>query len=288
MNRIVILLSFATVVLAGGLGYILHGKLSESERYLADRKVLISHLDARQNEVLAKDAALADLDRKIAELTKTLAETRVDLDTAHQKIKEYETISDVGRLAKLKKEEDLRQSKTSVPAPAVVVTTNSQGHEVRQIIFDPLPARTGKPLLSHAEFLNVDGRRLFFKYAGGGGSFDVDQLHLGVLAHLGIDPDEAKQQQQKLDAQRNYDETIRIKNAQARIATRLDQMNKQRETDARIAAEKAKESAAKADAERARQEAEAAKRQADATAIPTRNGNVIFLNQPPGTPRINP
>jgi hypothetical protein len=281
MTKAIIVFNVIAVLAATALGFAFYGKRVAYDRVLARCEAAEIELAHRKADGDAKDAATVELQRQIKELTATFADSKSKLIAATDRLKSMDSAEKDKAAKQLKKEQDVAFAKSQVPAPVTISSTNDAGIVKKATVFPIVPGRNGQILASNAEFLSAEGKRVFFRFAAaGGGGFDVDNLHPGVLAHLSIDPDEAKEAQSKLDIQRAYEERLALQQAAARVAYYEKLNNDRRVADAKAAAQKAAQAQAQAEtdrvkrqAENERLQAEAAKKQADAALLQAGSAN---------------
>ncbi|HSH96185.1 MAG TPA: hypothetical protein VK968_18715, partial [Roseimicrobium sp.] len=173
------------------------------------------------------------LENKLNQLSTVLNQSTEQLKLANLKLKAYEakykSDSDSEQAAAAK-QATMEKAKTEVAAPTVSSSTASNGKEQKKITFAQLPSSKGAILATNIDFGDVYGRKLVFRPATGAPkSYDVDELHLGVLAHLNLDPDILKRDQSEIDQ--------RLKEQEA--AYRKD-LAERRAAEAKVAAERAK------------------------------------------------
>jgi len=126
-------------------------------------------------------AKARELESKVAELTRNLNRTTTQLNEAMARLSE--DAGEVRRAAAV--EEAMAQT----PAPRLL-TLGPEGSQVPH--FDELPAPSGQSLATDVRYHGIYGRRLVFRDAvNRPKAFDVEEVHPGVLAHLGIDVNDA-------------------------------------------------------------------------------------------------
>jgi hypothetical protein len=190
-----------------------------------------------------------------------------------------------------------------VPEPQVVTSVDRAGRPVQELVFPQLPGPDGRLLARDVRFRDRYGRRLVFGRTDGAPlAYDIDDVHPAVLVRLGIDADQARQDQYEIDQQKRLQAEAVQKATIVRQAAEMklrEQHEAARREQARLAEEQRK-----ADAERAfklqqleveRQKAEAALRNADAAILRALNPIPIYIdqrrlprttNQPPVAPGL--
>jgi hypothetical protein len=131
---------------------------------------------------------------KVAAQGTLLDGANVELESLRKAAKEREAASVLAATEPDPSKEDrtaeaeLERVKAEVIPPVVTVNRGATAY-----VFPQLKDAKGNVVLTNAEFGSLFGRRLAFRVAGGPRAFDVDELHPGVLAYLGIDPEATKQ-----------------------------------------------------------------------------------------------
>ena len=295
-KSVLIICSILVATLLGGLTV-----LSRVHRQQRD---LQAQLTTRTCEVTALKEALAttehtaqQMEEKLQRLTGVLLHSTAQLTDAR---------------AELERRVVVPQPVAAAPAPPppnplpTPLITGTKEEKNQRVIFPELRSKTGHLIARDQEFSSRFGRNLVFKDAAGARlRLDVDEVHYGILAILGIDLATAKQEQRDLDAKSAQFDTA-ARQAQVAYAAAMAQAAKeQKEREVQLAIETAKldEERRKAmQEENLRQQAVeadrlrslASLRNADAAyygalAQPTYFYNNNFNNfNPDGTPAANP
>jgi hypothetical protein len=177
MNKTIIgflVLSLLSVGLAAGL-LITHRQNAELTR----------RLSTLENGLLTQSKTVADqnalLESAAAALAEVVATTKQKENASNQPA--YETpVSSI----------PTKQAEEAVKAEIFPPTMSGDGGK-KTFLFPSLINTKKEVLLTNAEFRTLAGRRVTFRVAGGVRAFDVDELHLGILAYLDIDPGAVKQ-----------------------------------------------------------------------------------------------
>ncbi len=131
--------------------------------------------------------------------------------------------------------------------------------------------------MSNAEFRKPFGRKVVFKSGTDLASFDVDQLHPGVLLRLGIDSDKAKETQARMDAASKQWALASLASANAAAKNSADYAAQYQKHQEEIASKQAQ------DAETARQQAfqeNIQQQEADAESMRARAAMIEALTPP--------
>lgn len=122
-----------------------------------------------------------ELESKVEELTRNLKRTTTQLDEAMARLSEND--------GEAREAAALAEAMTQTPAPRLV-TLDSDERQVPH--FDELPAPSGQSLATDVRYHGIYGRRLVFRDVDNRPrAFDVEEVHPGVLGHLGIDLNDA-------------------------------------------------------------------------------------------------
>jgi len=171
-----------------------------------------------------------------------------------------------------------------VTAPAVRQIPS--GKMERKIFsFAQLPAVDGHTLMTSAEYRGTIGNRLMFSSVGAAArTFEYQELHPGVLAHLSLEPVELEAQQTALDEKKSQAEYAAQKAREARAAAEKkyqEALQAARIVQSRITADRKKieyeESLRLQALETERMKAEAAMLQAEAAMEKARNPQPVIL-----------
>jgi hypothetical protein len=193
-------------LLIAGMGTLLLRQHRFETAWQAERAAMKQELSAQQQQqaqtIAAQQTAAAE---QAARLREQLAAATNELVTAKLQVEAYEAKRELeaqALAAEAKKSADLNQLRSEVPAPIVTSSRNPAGKEQKTYTFPKLMAPGGNPLAADAEFRTQFGRRFVFR-AGSGRplAYDVDELHPGVLLHLGLNRDMALTAQTEIDRQ---------------------------------------------------------------------------------------
>lgn len=96
--------------------------------------------------------------------------------------------------------EVIEHLQAQVKTPVVATGQDAAGEETRSYIFPELVSPDGRLLGADMTFSRQYGSKLAFRPRSGAPvTFEVDELHPGILTHLGIDPYEAQRAQSEMD-----------------------------------------------------------------------------------------
>lgn len=226
-------------LLAASTGLLLHRQHKFETAWQTERAAMEQRLAEQQKEqskAAMEQKAVID---EAAKLQAQLITATNELVTAKLKVEAYEAKRQLelqAQAAEAKKVADLTQLKSEVPAPTIT-TQKSGGKEKTTYTFPKLLAPGGNPLATDAEFRTQFGRRFVFR-AGNGRpvAYDVDELHPGVLLHLGLSRESAITAQEEVDRQAQIAE----QKYRAQLAARAEAEKKNAELRAKMAVEYAK------------------------------------------------
>ena len=290
-KSVLIICSILVATLLGGLTVL--------TRVHRQQRELQSQLTTRTCEVTALKATLAttedtarQFEEKLQRLTGVLLESTRQLTEARAELERRVVVPEavVGT----------PPPPPANPLPTPIITGTKEEKNLR-VIFPELRSKTGHLIAKQQEFSSRFGRNLVFKDAAGTRlRLDVEEVHYGILAILGIDLAAAKQEQRDLDAKSAQFDTA-ARQAQASYAAAMAQAAKeQKEREVQLAIETAKldEERRKAmQEENLRQQAVeadrlrslASLRAADAAMYGALAQPTYFNNfNPDGTPNYNP
>ena len=227
--------------------------------------------------ITEQDASVVALEKQVDELTEVLTQSTEKLQQATAALSAPPparqapppmTAAEVSRL------------QSAVKEPTVTTETDLTGKESRKYVFPELIDPTGKTLASNMEYTQQYGSRVAFKSETGKPAiYEAEDLHPGILAHLGIDLYEAKRKQEELDDQRKkHKEIARLQQAARQKAQRLAAIEEAKRADARQK-EKFERDAKLAQIANDRLRAEAAMRQADAAIMESQRPPDIYYGQ---------
>ena len=169
---------------------VLTAKLKDAERLTQKHETSLSN----------KDDAIQRLTDKIHEMARVLTNTSARLNDATERIAAFEA-TEAARLAQSKAEIPKSTVRTCQP-PNLHVVTNTLGQIDKTIVFPALLNERGELLGTNLEYKRIHGSRLVFattdfKLL----AFDVEAVHHDVLDDLGINPNDAKGRQAKIESE---------------------------------------------------------------------------------------
>ncbi len=232
---------FIVVLLVAGMGTLLLRQQKFESAWQTERAAMEQRLAAQQQQQeAAHTAQKAAAAEQTAKLKEQLAAATNELATAQLKVEAYEAkraLEAQALAAEAKKTADLNQLKSEVPAPVVTTSLNPAGKEQKTYTFPKLMAPGGNPLATDAEFRSQFGRRFVFRSGNGRPlAYDVDELHPGILLHLGLNRDSALAAQTEIDRQVQLAE----QNYRAQQAAKAEAEKKAATQRAKLAVEYAK------------------------------------------------
>jgi len=173
------------------------------------------------------DDKTRELENKVARLSQDLTRATKQLDNALARLEA--TSAATAKNAAITE----AMTQVSAPEPGIAGPNGSRNPRFRELL-----SPSGEPIAFDLRFQGLYGRRLVFRDADNRPTaFDVEEVHPGVLGHLGIDLDEAR------DAGRRADEK-----RQARAAAAARRQEEKAAALARAAARNREAEAAAADA----------------------------------------
>lgn len=236
-NRLIIVI---VLILVAGMGFLFHRQQKFQSAWQAERAVWEDRLATQQQQQSQALTAQQTATEQAARLREQLATVTNELVTAKLKVEAYEAkrqLEAQAQAAESKKVADLEQLKAAVSAPAITTNRTPSGKEQRTYTFAKLPAPAGNTLATDAEFRTQFGRRFVFRSGTGRPlAYDVDELHPGVLLHLGLNRETALAAQSDIDRQLQIAE----QNRRAQLAARAEAEKKAAVQRAKMAVEYAK------------------------------------------------
>jgi hypothetical protein len=228
------------LLLVAGMGFILQRQQKFQSSWQSERAAWENRIATQQQQQTQALAAQKTASEQAARLQEQLASVTNELVTARLKVEAYEAkrqLEAQAQAAESKKIADHDQLKAAVPAPTVVTNRTSTGKEQRTYTFAKLLAPGGNTLATDTEFRTQFGRRFVFRSGTGRPlAYDVDELHPGVLIHLGLNRETALAAQSDIDRQLQIAE----QNRRAQLAARAEAEKKAAEQRAKMAVEYAK------------------------------------------------
>ena len=215
------------------------GGLTARSRVHRQQRETQAQLAARAGDVAALKAALAagedtarQLEEKLQRLTGVLLQSTAQLTDARAELERRVVVPQPVAAAPA--------APPPNPLPTPLITGTKEEKNLR-VIFPELRSKTGQLIAKDQEFSSQFGRNLVFKDAAGTRlRLDVEEVHYGILATLGIDLATAKQEQRDLDA-KSAQYNVAAKQAQASYAAAMAQAAKeQKEREVQLAIETAK------------------------------------------------
>lgn len=146
-------------------------------------------------------AAVSGLEAQIVELTETLSLSTEKLQQATEALSMRQPALEERQPAPLTPEE-IQALQAAVKQPSVRIETDSAGGENKTYTFPELIDPAGKVLATNMVFSRLYGTKLAFRNAAGApASYEAKELHVGILAHLGIDLYDAQRKQKEWEEQ---------------------------------------------------------------------------------------
>ncbi|MCD6052527.1 MAG: hypothetical protein K0Q55_3945 [Verrucomicrobia bacterium] len=236
-NKLIIVIA---LLLVAGMGFLLQRQQKLQSAWQSERAKWEDRIAMQQLQQAQAQTAQKSVTEQMTRLQEQLALATNDLTTAKLKVKAYEAkrqLEAEAQAMETKKVADLTQLKAEVPLPKVAISQSTTGKEQRVYTFPKLTGKGGNTLATDAEFRMQFGRRFVFR-AGSGQpvAYDVDELHPGVLLHLGLNREAALAAQQEIDRQAQ----IAAQKHRAQLAARAEADKQAAEQRARLAVEFAK------------------------------------------------
>ncbi|MGV3755310.1 MAG: hypothetical protein ACO1QS_08005 [Verrucomicrobiota bacterium] len=236
-NKLTIVIA---LLLVAGMGFLFHRQQKFQSAWQSERAAWEDRLATQQQQQTQALTAQQTATEQAARLQEQLATVTNELVTAKLQVEAYEAkrqLEAQAHAAESKKVADLEQLKAAVPAPTVTTNRTPAGKEQRNYTFAKLLAPGGNTLATEAEFRTQFGRRFVFR-AGANRplAYDVDELHPGVLLHLGLNREAALSAQSDIDRQAQLAE----QKYRAQLAARAEAEKKMAEQRAKMAVEYAK------------------------------------------------
>ncbi|MEW6301831.1 MAG: hypothetical protein AB1705_00055 [Verrucomicrobiota bacterium] len=255
MNRAAVIFGVLLVLVTAGLAYVIHTQDKAHAALAAQLAAAQTSNVQFQQELAAREAATKEQAARLTALTEMLTETTAKLNVTSARLADYKKHADqvaAEEAAAAKKEADLLAKKDEVPAPSITVTTDRSGRQTQTYVFPKLLGPGGQVLAAEAEFGSAYGRRFVFRREGAAPlAFDVDELHPGVLLHLGLKPEAVKQAAAELEQKNRLQEAIYYQKLAARRAAEQKAASEQAKFQLELA--KLQEESRKAQAEEALQ-----------------------------------
>lgn len=207
---------------------------------MTERALLHDQTAMQKQQQAQAEAAQKQATERASHLQEQLAAATNELESARLKVEAYEAkrqIEAQALAAEVKKNSDLSALKAEVPEPKTVTTATSGKKEQKILTFPKLMGPGGKILATDAEFRTQFGRRFVFKSSEGRAvAYDVDELHPGVLLHLGLNREASVAAQSEIDRQAQVAE----QKYRANLAARAEVEKKNAEIRAKMMVEYAK------------------------------------------------
>jgi hypothetical protein len=181
-NSLSTLCSLGIVVLLFGCSH----DSQQTLKNLADAKQSNEQLMA---QVTSQASEIADLKANLDTKTAALSKANIFIAQAKSLIADYQKQSEQKQQAQAE-----AASREQLMAEVIAIRKGDA------IVFPQLLSASGKVLMADAEFRKPFGRKVIFKNGDTLETFDVDELHPGVLLRLGIDASAAKANQVARDA----------------------------------------------------------------------------------------
>jgi len=148
-----------------------------------------------------RDSTVSELETQIQELTETLSLSTEKLQQATEALATRRAAAVETQPAPPSPAE-MRALQAAVKQPAVEVKTDTAGGETRIYTFPELIDPAGKVVATDMEFSRLYGTKLAFRNSSGAPvSYEAEELHAGILAHLGIDLYDAQRKQREWEEQ---------------------------------------------------------------------------------------
>lgn len=236
-NKLTIVIA---LLLVAGMGFLFHRQQKLQSAWQSERAAWEDRLATQQQQQTQALTAQKTATEQATRLQEQLATVTNELVTAKLQVEAYEAkrhLEAQAQAEESKKVADLDQLKAAVPAPTVTTNRTLTGKEQRTYTFAKLLAPGGNTLATEAEFRTQFGRRFVFR-AGANRplAYDVDELHPGVLLHLGLNREAALSAQSDIDRQAQLAE----QKYRAQLAARAEAEKKMAEQRAKMAVEYAK------------------------------------------------
>ena len=239
-NKLTILLVLVAVALVAVLAMLWNRQQKQQAVWQAERGQLEDRVALQELQKAQALTAQKSASEKAAFLQEQLVLATNELATAKLKVEAYEAkrqLEAQAQAAETKKTSDVTQLKAEVPAPAVTTNLTAAGKPQKTYTFSKLIAPDGHALAAEAEFRTQFGRRFVFRSGAGRPiAYDVDELHPGVLLHLGLDREAALAAQAEIDRQAKVAE----QKHRAQLAARAEAEKQAAELRAKYAVEYAK------------------------------------------------
>jgi hypothetical protein len=175
MNMSKILLGITSAVAVAGIawgGYEHHGNGQISMKLAQNDSALSGQTAA----LTSKDTEIADLKATLDQVTGALTNSTARLANAKRKLADYKA-----QLATLQMSQSEKADRQKLAAEVPITRSGDT------VIFPRLLSPHGTTLMENAEFIRTFGRKLIFKKDLEYATFDVDDVHPGVLIQLNLD-----------------------------------------------------------------------------------------------------
>lgn len=231
-------------------------------------------LKESQSGLAQQDASIAALETQVLGLTEVLTQSTEKLQQATAALN---AIPSGSQAPPPLSAAEISQLQAAVKDPFVTTETDRKGAEIKTYVFPELIDPDGKHLASNMEFTRLYGTKLAFKSASGApASYEAEELHPGILAHLDISLYDAKQKQEEWENQIKRRKEIAMQQQAARQRAELER----RKHEAERLKEELDRKAKIARIENDRMLAEAAIRQADAAIMEAQRPPDNYYSQP--------
>ena len=191
------------ILLLFGTNVLLWRQARSLQRQLADQQAALQDFGVQaQTLSLQQEGEIARLRQSVQEARRSsnadLAQAALNtLDFLESLSRELETTSRSyldnnasARTALLRDHMNgvVEAAKNSLPAAPVITDVGpGRGIQGRQIVFPVLPNPDGQPLRENAEVTGIDEDKISFRFAEGGATYALTELHPGVAAYLPVD-----------------------------------------------------------------------------------------------------
>lgn len=179
--KILAIISTVIAICLGVAAVTEHSKLSHARQSLA---VANQKAVETTTALAAESSQASDLQSNVVQMTQVMSDASAKLLKLRAENADYKRRLDVFEAIESQKS-DRKQLADQVPII----------HNGDLTIFPRLIGVNGNTLMLNAEFRSSLGRKLIFKKGLEMSTFDVDDLHPGVLIHLGLDAEKLKANQ---------------------------------------------------------------------------------------------
>lgn len=195
-------LSLAVALFAGTLAY-----RSHSENRLLRQQIKAATTSQQETARLNTEAEdrLVKVSKELSASSAAITNLTAQITALHERNENL--LHRVEQIKALQSGDDLQEKKRQwegqVPAPQTQTVMDETGRETKHFVFARLTGVDGLTLATNTLYLRSFGRSILFKLTTGTpAKFDIDELHPGVLAQLGLDVTESVQAQSVLDEQK--------------------------------------------------------------------------------------